>query len=106
MGKVALFTIPKIEPALPWFPTEAEIELHGREAIDDLRNIREFSRQSDNRIREQVAILGSVLGLNYLNELCPDCALKEIIQLCERPDVNAVLTAYGRGKAAADRKAS
>ena len=38
------------------------------------------------------------MGLTYLTELCIDCALAEIIKLCERPDVNAVLNAYVQGK--------
>jgi hypothetical protein len=104
MGKIALFTIPKVEAALPWFPTDAEVERYGRERVQEMQTLGEFMRQSDNRVREQVAILSSVLGLKYLIDLCPDCALREIIQLCERPDVNAVLTAYHPGKATAKRK--
>jgi hypothetical protein len=97
MGKVALFKKPTIDPAnptFPWFPTDRELEFG------------EFSRQSDNSTREKVAVLVSVLGLTHLTELCVDCALAEIIKLCERPDVYAVLDAHAQGKAAAMRKVS
>jgi hypothetical protein len=91
MGKVALFTKPKSDPAAPahlWFPTDRELEFG------------EISRRIDNRTREQVKLLASVLGLTYLTELCVDCALREFITLSERPDVYAVLDAYAQGKAA------
>jgi hypothetical protein len=51
-----------------------------------------------------VAVLVSVLGLTHLTELCVECALAEIIKLCDRPDVYVVLDAYQQGKAAAKRK--
>jgi hypothetical protein len=35
---------------------------------------------------------------------CVGCALCEIIKLCERPDVYAVLDAYQQGKAGTKRK--
>jgi hypothetical protein len=95
MGKVALFKKPKVDPAFPtfpWFPTDRELQLG------------EISRQSDNSTREKVAVLVSVLGLTHLTELCVDCALSEIIKLCERPDVCAVLDAHAQGKAAAMRR--
>jgi hypothetical protein len=95
MGKVALFEKPKFDPAVPtfpWFPTNRELQFG------------EITRQIDNSTREKVEILVSVLGLTYLAELCVDCALSEIIKLCERPDVCAVLDAYQQGKAAAKRK--
>jgi hypothetical protein len=91
MGKVALFAKPKFDPAVPtcpWFPTDRELQFG------------EISRHIDNSTREKVDLLGSVLGLTYLTELCVDCALSEIIKLCERPDVYAVLDAYQQGKAA------
>jgi hypothetical protein len=96
MGKVALFAKPKFDPAVPtfpWFPTDRELQFG------------EITQQIDNSTREKVAVLGSVLGLTFLAELCVECALKEIIKLCERPDVNAVLDAHSQGKAAAKRKA-
>jgi hypothetical protein len=98
MGKVVLFEKPTFDPAdpavpaFPWFPTNREIQ-YG-----------EITRQIDNSTREKVAVLAAVLGLTYLTELCVDCALSEIIELCERPDVYAVLDAYQQGKAAAKRK--
>jgi hypothetical protein len=95
MGKVALFIKPTFDravPTFPWFPTDRELQ------------IGEISRQIDNSTREKVAVLVSVLGLTYLADLCVDCALSEIITLCERPDVYAVLNAYQQGKAAAKRK--
>jgi hypothetical protein len=94
MGKILLFTVPKVEPKHPWCPTEADIQRYGRELAQQLQQSSEFSRQSDNRTREQVAILVSVLGMKDVANLCVDCALAEIIKLCERPDVNAVLAAY------------
>jgi hypothetical protein len=105
MGKVALFAIPKIEPERPWCPTEADIKRYGRELALRLQANSEISRQIDNSAREQVAVLVSVLGMNDLATLCADCALAEIIKLCERPDVYAVLDALAKGKAAAKRKA-
>lgn len=105
MGKIALFTLPKVEPALPWFPTDAEVERYGRERVKEMQWCSEITRQIDDSTRERVAILGSVLGLTHLAELCVDCALSEIIKLCERPDVYAVLDAFAKGKAAAGRKA-
>jgi len=105
MGKIALFTIPKVEPALPWFPTDAEVEHHGRQRVQEMQLCSEISRQIDNSTRERVAVLAAVLGLTYLTELCVDCALSEIIKLCERPDVYAVLNAYHQGKVAAKGKA-
>jgi len=94
MGKVLLFTIPRAEPRRPWCPTEADIQRYGRDLAQQLQRSSEFSRQSDSRIREHVAVLVSVLGMKELANLCVDCALAEIIKLCERPDVNAVLGAY------------
>jgi hypothetical protein len=88
VGKVVLFAAPKVGPELPRFPTEQELTFG------------EISRWVDDRTREKVAVLSYVLGLTHLTELCMDCALAEIIKLCERPDVNAVLTAYHQGKAA------
>jgi hypothetical protein len=95
MGKVALFKKPKIDPAFPtfpWFPTDRELRLG------------EITDQIDNGTREKVAVLASVLGLTHLTDLCVDCALAEIIKLCERPDVCAVLDAHAQGKAAAMRR--
>jgi hypothetical protein len=105
MGKVLLFTVPKVEPARPWCPTEAGIQRYGRELAQQLQMSSEFSRQSDSRIREQVAVLVSVLGMKDLATLCVDCALAEIIKLCERPDVNAVLGACQRSKFTTEPKA-
>jgi hypothetical protein len=96
MGKVALFVKPTFDPAVPtfpWFPTDRELQFG------------EITRQIDNSTREKVAVLVSVLGLTNLADLCVDCALSEIIKLCERPDVYAVLNAYQQGKAGAKRKA-
>jgi len=104
MGKVALFATPNIEPELPWFPTEHEIQRHGRVAMQELHDLREVSRQIDNSTREKVAVLVSVLGMKDLANLCVDCALAEIVKLCERPDVYAVLDAYQQGKTVAKRK--
>jgi hypothetical protein len=98
MGKVALFATPKVEPALPWFPTDAEVERYGRERVQQMQWSSEISRRIDDRVREQVAVLASVLGLTHLTQLCVDCALREIILLCERADVSAVLDAYAQGK--------
>jgi hypothetical protein len=95
MGKVALFVKPTFDPAVPtfpWFPTERELQFG------------EITRQIDNSTREKVEVLATVLGLKHLAELCMECALSEIIKLCERPDVCAVLDAYQQGKAAARRK--
>jgi hypothetical protein len=92
MGKVALFAKPTFDPAIPtfpWFPTDRELQLG------------EITRQIDNSTREKVRLLASVLGLTHLRELCVDCALAEIIKLCERPDVYAVLTAYQQDVATA-----
>jgi hypothetical protein len=106
MGKVALFTIPKVERTLPWFPTDAEVERYGRERAQGMQWCSEITRQIDDSTRERVAVLGSVLGLTYLSELCVDCALKEIAELAtNRPDVYAVLDAFHKGKNAARRKA-
>jgi hypothetical protein len=105
MGKVALFATPKIEPALPWFPTDAEVERYGRERVQQMRWCTEITRQIDDSTRERVAVLGSVLGLTYLSELCADCALDEIIKLCERPDVYAVLDAYQKHKSTGSQAA-
>jgi hypothetical protein len=106
MGKIALFQIPKVEPTLPWFPTDAEAERYGRERVQQMRWCTEITRQIDDSTRERVAVLGSVLGLTYLNELCVDCALREIAELAtNRPDVYAVLDAFHKGKSAAVRKA-
>lgn len=104
MGKVALFAIPKAESACPWQPTEADIKRYGRDLAQQLQWSSEISRQIDNGTREKVAILVSVLGMKDLANLCVDCALAEIIKLCERPDVNAVLDAYQRSPFAAERK--
>jgi hypothetical protein len=104
MGKVVLFAAPRVVPPLPWVPTEADIRRHGREAIQELQQVREIGRHIDNGTREKVSLLVSVLGLTHLTELCVDCALSEIIRLCERPDVYAVLDSYAQGKAAAKRK--
>jgi hypothetical protein len=92
MGKVVLFAVPKVGPELPRFPTEQELPFG------------EISRWVDDRTREKVAVLVSVLGLTHLTELCVDCALSEIIKLCERPDVYAVLDAFQKDKAAAKRR--
>jgi hypothetical protein len=98
MGKVVLFAIPKVEPKRPWRPTEDAIKRYGRDLAQRLSF--DISCQIDNRVREQVAVLASVLGLSHLTELCVDCALAEIIKLCERVDVNAVLDAYANHKSA------
>jgi hypothetical protein len=105
MGKVALFAIPKVEPACPWQPTEADIKRYGRDLAQQLQWGSEISRQIDKSTREKVAVLVSVLGMKDLANLCVDCALAEIVKLCERPDVNAVLDAYQRSPFAAERKA-
>jgi hypothetical protein len=104
VGKIALFTIPKVEPALPWFPTDAEVERYGRERVQEMQWSSEISRRIDDSTREKVAVLVSVLGMKDLATLCVDCALAEIIKLCERPDVHAVLDAYQRSPFAAERK--
>jgi hypothetical protein len=106
MGKVALFAIPKVEPVRPWQPTDADIKRYGRDLAQQLQWSSEISRQIDNSTREKVAVLVSVLGMKDLANLCVDCALAEIIKLCERPDVYAVLTAYGQRKATFERKVS
>jgi hypothetical protein len=100
MGKVLLFSVPKIEPRQPWRPTEADIQRYGRDLAQRLSY--DIACQVDNRTTEQVALLSYVLGLTHLAELCVDCALAEIIRLCERADVNAVLNAYARNKAVAN----
>jgi hypothetical protein len=92
MGKIALFERPTFDPAdptFPWFPTDRELRFG------------EITDQIDNSTREKVAVLASVLGMTHLSKLCVDCALTEIIKLCERPDVNAVLTAYQQDVATA-----
>jgi hypothetical protein len=104
MGKVALFAIPKIEPACPWHPTEADIKRYGRDLAQQLQWSSEISRRIDDSTREKVAVLVSVLGMKELANLCVDCALAEIIKLCERPDVYAVLDAYQRSRCAAERR--
>jgi hypothetical protein len=106
MGKVLLFTKTKVEPELPWFPTENEIQRYGRDGAYEMRDRWTITRRVDKHTREQVDVLVNVLGLTHLTNLCVDCALAEIIKLCERPDVNAVLNAYAQGKAAAKRKVS
>jgi hypothetical protein len=98
MGKVLLFAIPKVEPRPLWVPTEADIQRYGRELARQLSF--DISRQIDKMTREKVAVLVSVLGLKHLTELCVDCALAEIIKLCERPDVYAVLDAHQKHKSA------
>src|SRR5664280_2542916 len=105
MGKVALFAIPKVEPARPWQPTEDDMKRYSRDLAQKLQWSSEISRRIDNSTREQVAVLVSVLGMKDLANLCVDCALAEIIKLCERPDVNALLDAYQRSPFAAERKA-
>jgi hypothetical protein len=105
MGKVALFATPKVEPVRPWHPTEDDIKRYGRDLAEQLRRSSEFSRQVDNSTREKVAVLVSVLGMKDLAILCVDCALAEIIKLCERPDVYAVLDAFQQSRCAAERKA-
>jgi hypothetical protein len=95
MGKVALFKKPTFDPAVPtfpWFPTDRELQFG------------EITCQIDNSTREKVEVLATVLGLKHLTDLCMECALSEIIKLCERPDVYAVLDAYQQGKAAAKRR--
>jgi hypothetical protein len=104
MGKVFLLAIPKVEPAPAWSPTEVDIKRYGRDLAAQFQSSSEFSRRSDSRIREQVAVLVSVLGMKDLVNLCVECALAEIIKLCERPDVNAVLDAHQRSRLAAKRK--
>jgi hypothetical protein len=104
MGKVLLFTIPKVEPVCPWHPTEADIKRYGRDLAQQLQWSSEISRQIDNSTREKVAILVSVLGMKDLATLRVDCALAEIVKLCERPDVYAVLDAYQRSPFAPERK--
>jgi hypothetical protein len=106
VGKVALFAIPKVEPVRPWCPTEADIKRYGRELAQQFQWSSEISRQIDNSTREKVAVLVSVLGMKDLATLCVDCALAEIIKLCERPDVYAVLDAFQQSKVAAERKVS
>jgi hypothetical protein len=106
MGKVLLFTIPKVEPVRPWSPTEADIKRYGRDLAQQLQWSSEISRQIDNSTREKVAVLVSVLGMKDLANLCVDCALAEVVKLCERPDVYAVLDAFQQGKVAAKRKVS
>jgi hypothetical protein len=105
MGKVSLFAVPKVEQSLPWFPTDAEVERYGRDRAQEMQWCSEITRQIDDSTRERVAVLASVLGLTYLSELCVDCALKEIAELANRPDVYAVLDAFHKGKTAAKRKA-
>ena len=104
MGKVLLFTIPKVEPACPWQPTEADIKRYGCDLAQQLQWSSEISRQIDNSTREKVALLVSVLGIKDLATLCLDCALAGIIKLCERPDVYAVLDAFQQSKATVERK--
>lgn len=105
MGKIVLFELPKIEPKRRWCPTEADIQRYGRERVQEMQGFGEISRRIDNSTREKVAVLVAVLGLRYLADLCVDCALAEIVKLCERPDVYAVLTAYQQRNAGAVRKA-
>jgi hypothetical protein len=104
MGKVLLFTIPNVEPKRPWCPTETDIKRYGRDLAQQLQWSSEISGQIDNSTREKVAVLVSVLGMKDLANLCVDCALAEIVKLCERPDVYAVLDAYQQGKTVAKRK--
>jgi hypothetical protein len=104
MCRVILFAKQKVDPQLFRFPEEHQIERLGLDSAQELP-FGEISRQIDISTRERVAVLVSVLGLTYLTELCVDCALAEIIKLCERPDVYAVLDAYHHGKAALKRKA-
>jgi hypothetical protein len=104
MGKVALFAIPKIEPACPWQPTEADIKRYGRDLAQQLQWSSEISRRIDDSTREKVAVLSSILGLTCLADLCADCALAEIVKLCERPDVYAVLDAFQQSKVAAAKR--
>jgi hypothetical protein len=104
MGKVVLFAAPKVDPARPWFPTEGEIQRFGHQTMQELQDLREISRQIDTRIRENVAVLVSVLGMTQLAELCVECASREIVELAKRPDVYAVLDAFNKGKAAAKRE--
>jgi hypothetical protein len=106
MGKVLLFAVPKVEPKRPWCPTEADIQRYGRELAQQLQRSSEISRQIDDSTREKVAVLVSVLGMKDLATLCVDCALAEIIKLCERPDVYAVLDAFQQSKVVAQRKVS
>jgi hypothetical protein len=106
MSKVLLFAIPKVEPKRPWCPTEADIKRYGRDLAQQLQCSSEITRQIDNSTREKVAILVSVLGMKDLATLCVDCALAEIVKLCERPDVYAVLDAFQQSKVAAKRKVS
>jgi len=98
MGKVALFSIPKVEPKPPWRPSEEDVKRYGREFVEDRKRLDDFQIEIDNRTRERVAVLSNVLGLTYLNELCDGCALDEIVKLCERPDVYALLDAYHKRK--------
>jgi hypothetical protein len=100
MGKVLLFS-PPADGSAPR-PTESEGPRHGLCLARDLP-FAEFTRQVDTHTRERVAVLASVLGLTYLTDLCVECALKEIVKLCERPDVYAVLDASDRA-AVAKRK--
>lgn len=105
MGKIFLFTTPKVEPELPRFPTEDEIHHLGRETIAELQRVRELGREIDNSTREKVALLVSVLGLTDLATLCVSCALWEIAELTKRrSDVCAVLRAYYEEKTATARR--
>jgi hypothetical protein len=85
VGKVALFAVPKVEPACSWQPTEADIKRYGRDLAQQPQWSSEISRQIDDSTREKVAVLVSVLGMKDLAILCVDCALAEIVKLCERP---------------------
>jgi hypothetical protein len=98
MGKVALFAMPKVEPKAPWRPTEEDIKRYGCAFAQQLQWSSDFQIEIDNRTRERVAVLSNIMGLTYLTSLSNDDALDEIVKLCERPDVCAVLGGHHKRK--------
>jgi hypothetical protein len=105
MGKVLLFSMPKVGPLPVWSPTEEEIGHLGPGSLEGLCQLKQRQHEIHIGILERATIVALVFGMPELATMNVDDASDALVELTKRrSDVCAVLDDYWC-RAAAKRKA-
>jgi hypothetical protein len=105
MGKVLLFSMPKVGPLPVWSPTEEEIGHLGPGSLEGLCQLKQRQHEIHIGILERASIVALVFGMPELAKMNVHDASDALVELTKRhADVRAVLGAYYERKSAVERK--
>jgi hypothetical protein len=102
MGKIALFTTPKIEPPPECASAAGDFSHLTPWAAERLRELEQERRKLHAGILERASIVATVFGMPELAAMNVDDASNALIELVKRPDICSVLNDYWRRAGAAE----